>query len=536
MTDPTRRTFLQSTAATAGAALLSHGVHAAGGDTIRVGLIGCGARGSGAAVQALKADPNAKLVAIGDAFADQIDYYIKVIQREPDVAQRVDVPPERRFVGFDAYRHVIDAADVVLLCTPPGFRPLHLQAAIDAGKHVFMEKPVAVDAPGIHKIMETCERAKAKSLSVVSGLNWRYESHVRAAIRQVHDGAVGDVLTVQTAWLGAMPAKKFPMPRKPEWSDLEWQVRNWYWWTWLSGDHIVEQAVHSIDKGTWALGDQPPVAAVGLGGLQAQMAPERGQIFDHHAIIYEYPNDRRHFHYCRQLNNAARDSATRVYRSRGVCHVEGGTVKDLAGKQVWKYSGGKPNPYQVEHDALFAAIRSGKPINNGDYMARSTMIAILGRMATYTGQRVTWEQAPGAADGLDDVRRDRRPRVVLDRLHSRSAARTHPHRTAVDRRLGGSAPRHPVRHLVAGDDRNRGPGARRSPRASPDHSPRPDAGADHTGRPRPRNLVLCRRRGQRLHQDRGRDHVVPASLRVPRFRPQAVDRRHSGRIGGPSRA
>lgn len=401
MSDPNRRTFLQSTAAaTAGAALLRTGVHAAGTDTIRVGLVGCGNRGNGAAVQALTADPNAKLVAVADAFPDQIETSLKTIAQEPNLAKRVDVPPDRRFVGLDSYKQVLAAADVVLLTAPPGFRPIHLQAAIDAGRHVFMEKPVAVDAPGVRKVLAACEQAKAKKLTVMCGLQQRYDQPRPATVAKIHDGAIGDVLTVQSTWIGAMPAKKFPMPRKPEWSDMEWQIRNWYWFTWLSGDHIVEQAVHSIDKGTWVLGDKPPTAAIGLGGLQSRQAPEPGQIFDHHAIVYEYPNERRHFHYCRQLNNDARDNATRVWGSKGVCQVERGIIQDTAGKEVWRYTGPKPNPYQVEHDVLFAAIRAGKPINQGDYVARSTMIAIMGRMADYTGARVTWEQAFNSKEDL----------------------------------------------------------------------------------------------------------------------------------------
>src|SRR5947209_8109855 len=407
----TRRQFLQTSAATAGAALMASGVHAAGNETIRVGLIGCGARGRGAAEQALTADPHAKLVAIGDAFADQIDTNIGIIGRnDKHVASRVDVPPERRFAGLDAYKHVIEASDVVLLCTPPGFRPMHLQAAIDAGKHVFLEKPVAVDAPGVRKVMAACEQAKIKNLSVVSGLQQRYDEPRPTAIRKIHDGEIGDVLAVQSAWVGNTPAKKFPMPRKPEWSDVEWQIRNWYWWTWLSGDHIVEQAVHSIDKGTWALGDKPPTTAIGLGGLQARMLsgheeiadPQRGQIFDHHAIVYEYPHGRRHFHYCRQMKNCANSHDTRVFGTKGICEVENGVIYDLAGNVVWKYGrrADRADPYQVEHDVLFAAIRSGKPVNQGEYVARSTMIAIMGRTADYTGQRVTWQQALNSKQDL----------------------------------------------------------------------------------------------------------------------------------------
>ncbi|HEY1379233.1 MAG TPA: Gfo/Idh/MocA family oxidoreductase [Gemmataceae bacterium] len=412
----TRREFLQTTATTAAAAtMFAGGVHAAGSDTVRIGLIGCGARGRGAAEQALAADPSArtKLVAIGDAFADQIESNISVIGRnDKNIAKRVDVPPERRFVGLDAYKHVIEASDVVLLATPPGFRPIHLQAAVDAGKHVFMEKPVAVDAPGVRKVMAACEQAKTKGLSVVCGLQQRYDHPRPDAVKRIHDGMIGDVLAVKSAWIGNMPAKKFPMPRKPEWSDMEWQVRNWYWWTWLSGDHIVEQAIHSIDKGTWVLGDKPPVAAVGLGGLQSRMVsdqeqildPQRGQIFDHHAVIYEYPNERRHFHYCRQVKNSHNDQTTHVFGTKGVCILERGVIHDLAGKEVWRYRGEKPDPYQVEHDVLFAAIRNGKPVNQGDYVARTTMIAIMGRMADYTGQRVTWEQAFNSKQDLSPPR------------------------------------------------------------------------------------------------------------------------------------
>ena len=412
----TRRQFLHATAAaTAGAAVLASGVHAAGSGTVRVGLIGCGARGSGAAEQALKADANARLVAVGDAFADQIEFSVNAIgANDKSVAKRIDVPAERRFVGLDAYKHVLDAVDVVLITAPPGFRPIHLQAAVDAGKHVFMEKPVAVDATGVRKVMAACEQAKTKNLSVVCGLQQRYDQPRPASIQKIRDGAIGDILAVQSAWCGNTPAKKFPMPRKPEWSDMEWQIRNWYWWTWLSGDHIVEQAVHSIDKGTWALGDKPPVAAIGLGGLQSRMVsehspildPQRGQIFDHHSIVYEYPNGVRHYHFCRQMKNSANDHETRVFGSKGICVLERGVIHDPAGKEVWKYrpQGEKQNPYQVEHDVLFAAVRDGKPINQGDYVARSTMIAIMGRMADYTGQRVTWEKALHSKEDLSPPR------------------------------------------------------------------------------------------------------------------------------------
>jgi predicted dehydrogenase len=416
-----RRDFLQAGAAAAVAAgtlatelALAPAVHAAGSDTLRVGLVGCGHRGTEAAVQAVKADPNTKLVALADAFADRLEASLELLKKS-EVADRVTVDNDHRLVGFDAYQKLLGSGvDVVLLATPPHFRPLHLQAAIAAGKHVFAEKPVAVDVPGLDKVRAACEEARSKNLAVVSGLHNRYDSDIRATIARAHEGAIGDVLFVQTAWNGRMPGKPWPMKREEGWSDMEYQMRNWYFWTWLSGDHIVEQAIHSIDKGLWALKDQPPASAVGLGGLQVRMAPDRGQIFDHHAVVYEYADGRKHVHTCRQQNNCATDISAWVVGSKGRCHIDppkkggglkgGGLIYDLDGKVVWRGPAKNANPYQTEHDELFAGLRAGKIINNGDYMIRSTMAAILGRMATYTGQRITWEQALASKEDLSPAR------------------------------------------------------------------------------------------------------------------------------------
>lgn len=405
----TRRDFFKrgTTALAAGtlAASIDHpGVHAAGSDVLRIGLIGCGKRGTGAAEQALLADPNTKLVAMADAFEDQLQYSLNTL-KNAEVGERVALDADHRFVGFDAYQKLLaSGVDVVLLATPTHFRPLHLQAAVAAGKHVFAEKPVAVDAPGIHKVMAACAEAKSKNLSVVSGLQNRYSLEVRAAIARIHDGAIGDVVLVQSAWNGNPPAKPWPMLTKEGWSDMEYQLRNWYYWTWLSGDHIVEQAVHSIDKGLWAMKDQPPVSAVGMGGLQVRQGsaknPDRGQIFDHHAVVYDYGDGRKHLHTCRQQRGCANDVSTWVMGTKGRCHVERALIYDNAGKLVWKYTGKKNNAYQTEHADLFAGLRAGKTINNGDYMARSTMAAIFGRMATYTGQKITWDRALASKEDL----------------------------------------------------------------------------------------------------------------------------------------
>jgi predicted dehydrogenase len=410
----TRREFLKSSttalaAGTLAAELTSHAaVHAAGSDVLRVGLIGCGRRGTGAAEQALQADPHTQLVAMADAFEDQLQYSLDILKKS-EVSARVAVDSDRRFVGFDAYQRLLaSGVDVVLLATPPQFRPGHLQAAITAGKHVFAEKPVAVDAPGIHKVRAACAEAKRKNLAVVSGLHNRYLHDARTAIAKIHDGAIGDVLLVQSAWNGNPPGKPWPMVRKEGWSDMEYQLRNWYFWTWLSGDHIVEQAVHSIDKGLWAVHDRAPASAVGLGGLQARYGstanPDRGQIFDHHAVVYDYADGRKHLHTCRQQKNCANDVSTWITGTKGRCHIEKAVIYDLAGQVVWKYSGQKNNAFQTEHDELFAGLRAGKIINNGDYMIQSTMVAILGRMTTYTGQKITWEKALSSKEDLTPAR------------------------------------------------------------------------------------------------------------------------------------
>jgi predicted dehydrogenase len=345
---------------------------------------------------------------MADAFEDQLQYSLETLQKSA-VSTRVAVDSDHRFVGFDAYQKLLESGlDVVLLATPPHFRPGHLQAAITAGKHVFAEKPVAVDAPGIHKVRAACQEARSKNLAVVSGLHNRYAHDVRATIARIHDGAIGDVLLVESAWNGNPPGKPWPMVRKEGWSDMEYQLRNWYFWTWLSGDHIVEQAVHSIDKGLWAMQDRPPASGVGLGGLQARYGaasnPDRGQIFDHHAVVYEYSDGRKHFHTCRQQKNCANDISTLVIGTQGRCHVEKGVIFDRGGKVLWKYAGKKNDAYQTEHDELFAGLRAGKIINNGDYMVQSTMVAILGRMATYTGQKITWERALASKEDLTPAR------------------------------------------------------------------------------------------------------------------------------------
>jgi predicted dehydrogenase len=398
-----RRQFLRnSTAAVVTSAMavnetIARSAYVAGSDTLRVGLIGCGGRGTGAAGEALAADKNVKLTAMGDAFKDRLDGSLAELRKIQSIATKIDVPPERCFVGFDAYKSVIaSGVDVVLLAAPPHFRPLHLKAAVDAGKHIFAEKPVAVDAPGVRAVLTTCEEAKRKNLSVVSGLCLRYSQGFQEIIRRIHDGELGDLRTLQANdYRGPIWTK----PRQPEWSDMEWQMRNWYYFTWLSGDFNVEQHVHYLDVCAWVMKEEYPVRAVGMGGRQVRTGPEYGNIYDHHSVTYEYANGVKLFSNCRQQSGCHNDMTCYVAGSKGTAEISERVPTIMADKQ-WRYRGPKNNIYQTEHDELFASIRNGKPINNGEYMAKSTLLAITGRMATYTGKMITWEQAMNSKEDL----------------------------------------------------------------------------------------------------------------------------------------
>lgn len=379
-------------------------LRAAGSDILKVGLVGCGGRGSGAASQALKADPGTRLVAMGDAFADRLKSSLQQLQGDGAIKDRIAVPPEAQFVGFDAYKRVIDSGiDVVCLTQPPHFRPAALKYAIENGKHVFCEKPIAVDAPGVRSVMQTVELAKQKSLAIVSGLCWRYHPAKRELFARVADGAIGDITAMQVIYNAG---ELWVHPRKPEWSDMEWQTRNWLYFTWLSGDHIVEQAIHSIDKAGWAMKDEPPVRAFGVGGRQKRTDPIYGHIFDHFGITYEFKNGVRLFHTCRQQNGCQNDVSDFFYGTKGTAEIIQQSKHRITGASAWEYTGPDGDMYQLEHNALFKSIRDGKPINNGHYMCNSTMMAILGRMVAYTGQTLTWEQALNSKEDLTPAKYD----------------------------------------------------------------------------------------------------------------------------------
>ncbi len=395
----TRRDFLQrsSTAVVAGtlATGLARSVHAAGSDVLKLGLIGCGGRGTGAAVQALTADPNTRLVAMGDAFADRIEFSLNGMQKSP-VADRVTVDAEHQFAGFDAYKKVLaSGVDIVLLAEPPHFRPISLKAAIDAGKHVFAEKPVAVDAPGVRSVLATCEEAKKKNLMVVSGLCWRYETGMQETIRKLHEGAIGDIVTLETTRYGQGSGKRFQ--REPGMTDMYYQMRNWYYYTWLSGDFVVEQFVHELDKMAWLMHDEYPVKCVATGGRQTRIEPMFGHIYDHFNAIFEYANGVKLYAGTRHQTGTEGVRLDLAKGAKGTCDMMKYTI---TGANPWKREGRATAMHQLEHDAMYAALRKGQIINNGDYMAKSTMMGILARMSAYTGKSLTWEQAMASKEDL----------------------------------------------------------------------------------------------------------------------------------------
>ena len=388
-----RRNFIKTSAAVGMAAILpgKERLFAAGSDKLRVGLIGCGGRGTGAAQDCVTSSPNVEIVAMGDLFKDHLDRSLAELSREVD--DKVSVTQDTSFVGFDAYKKVIACdVDMVILATPPHFRPEHLAAAIEAGKHVFMEKPVAVDPTGIRSIIASSELAKNKGLAIVAGTQRRHQAHYLEIMKRIHRGDIGEIVGGQCYWnMGELWVKK----RQTGWSDMEWQCRNWLYFTWLSGDHIVEQHVHNLDIINWAIGTHP-VQAMGMGGRQVRTGPEYGNIFDHFAIEYEYPNGARVLSMCRQTAGCHEQVSERVVGTKGKTYTDGSTGF-IEGQNPFKYEGESPNPYVQEHADLIASIRRGKPLNEGQQVAESTLTAIMGRMSAYTGRALKWDWVMNAS-------------------------------------------------------------------------------------------------------------------------------------------
>ena len=367
-------------------------------ETIRVGLIGCGGRGSGAARQAMNADSNVRLTAMGDVFSHRLQGSWDSLKRA--AGGKVDVDPAMRFLGLDAYQKVIDSGvDLVILTSPPAFRPRHLKAAVDAGKHVFCEKPMATDAPGLRSVMASVAEAKRKRLAIVAGFCWRYDFPRRALYQRIHDGAVGDIRSIYaTYYTGPVNPIVPETQRSPDMTDLAWQLRYWQNFVWLSGDSICEQAIHSVDKIAWALREEMPVKAVANGGRQ--IPAHGGNIYDHFSIVYEYKSGLRTHLGSRQIAGCYNENSDYIYGSKGTGLINGWRDVRIEGETPWRYQGPRGDMYQVEHDELFASIRKGEPINDGDRMVTSCMMGILGRMAAYTGREITWEEAMNSQEQL----------------------------------------------------------------------------------------------------------------------------------------
>jgi myo-inositol 2-dehydrogenase / D-chiro-inositol 1-dehydrogenase len=397
---PSRRDFLKTSTALVGGTLASglagiHGAYAAGSDEIRVGLIGCGGRGTGAIGNAIDSAPGVRLVAMGDMFKDRLQDSLKNLEKYGD---KIAVSPDNQFVGWDAYKKVVAQSDVnyVILATPPAFRSTHLRAAIEAGKNTFTEKPVAVDTMAIKNCLELAELSKSKNLAIVAGTQRRHQPAYLEAMRRVQDGAIGDVTSMRVFWnQGGLWTK----PRQAEWTDMEWQLRNWLYFTWLSGDHIVEQHVHNLDVANWVMGG-PPVRVTGVGGRQARTAPEYGNIYDHFGLDYEYASGAHVLSMCRQQPGTPGLVAEFATGTKGTCDTQDGVRYEIKGADAWKWSGEPVDPYVQEHTDLIASIRNGTPLNELRRVTESTLTAIAGREAAYTGKVVTLEQLMAAPFSL----------------------------------------------------------------------------------------------------------------------------------------
>ena len=399
----TRREILKtaSLASLATAFSTTGGVFAAhASERIRVGLIGCGGRGTDATLNCAEASLDIVVTALGDLFPDQLEWSLGRL-REKLPKERLTVTPETSFTGFDAFEKVVATnVDLVILAAPPFFRPSHLAAAIGAGKHVFMEKPVAVDPGGVRSIIATSELAGQKGLAIVAGTQRRHQAHYLEIMKRIHDGALGEIVAGQCYWnMGSLWVERAAQNQAnrivKKWSDMEWQVRNWLFTGWCSGDHIVEQHVHNLDVMNWAFGTHP-VECVGMGGRAARTDPMYGNIFDHFAVEYQYPNGARVLSMCRQTAGATDNVSERVVGTAGFSYTDSADAY-IKGSKPYENEKGSPNPYVQEHVDLIASIKSGKPLNEGRQVAESTLTAIMGRMSAYTGRALSWDWAIGAS-------------------------------------------------------------------------------------------------------------------------------------------
>jgi len=397
-----RRDFVKQSGLIAGATLAAPLIsnanfYSGANDVIKIALIGCGGRGTGAATQALQSKQNVKLVAMADAFRDRIDSCYKSITADDmsdsgikgNLKSMIDVPEERKFVGFDAYKKAIELADVVILTTPPGFRPIHFEEAVNQNKHIFMEKPVATDPEGIKRVIAAAQIAKQKKLNVVVGLQRHYQNSYRELFKRKE--LIGDITSAQAWWNND---GVWVNPRKEGQTEMEFQMRNWYYFNWLCGDHINEQHIHNIDVINWFKGSYP-VKAQGMGGREVRKQKEYGEIFDHHFVEFHYADGSILNSQCRHIKNTSAKVDELIVGTKGKIFCDAANIRDHKGKLIYQFDKkGENNPYQTEHDELFAAIAKGEyKFWDAERGAKSTMTSILGRMATYSGQVVEWDKA-----------------------------------------------------------------------------------------------------------------------------------------------
>lgn len=414
-----RREFLKASALVAGGVMVSGyswaGGHSSVDDTIKIALIGCGDRGTGAAFQALNTKFNLKLVAMADAFQDRLDNSYKLLSDK--FKDKVDVPKERQFVGFDGYKQAIALADVVLLVTPPGFRPMHFEEAVMQGKHVFMEKPVAVDSPGIRKVLAAAELAKQKKLNVVVGLQRRYQTNYREVLKRIEDGAVGDIVAGQVYWnSGGVWVK----PRTADQTEMNYQMRNWYYFNWLCGDHIVEQHVHNIDIANWVK-NAYPVSVQGTGSRAWRTGKDYGEIYDNHAVELKYADGSVIYSQCRHFEGISNRVDESFQGTKGKVYLSAnnsGKLWDHKGNEIYNHNTkGNANPYQTEHDELFEAISKREyKFWDAERVAKSCFTSIIGRYATYSGEVIKWDEALKADNSLfpDELSWDAKPKLLPD--------------------------------------------------------------------------------------------------------------------------
>lgn len=380
---PTRRQFLATSAAVSAAAM--SGFHVAGSDVIRIGMVGSGGRCTGAAVNAMNVDPGVRLVAMCDLFLDRVHQKREALRaQKPD---QVAVDDDHCFDGFDGYRNVIDAVDVVLIANAAKFHPLHLRAALDAGKHVFVEKPHAIDPAGVRDVIAACALAERKKLCVMSGLQSRFDNAYRATVERIHAGAIGDVVAIEENFLRA-PYGLYA--RTPQMLEVEYQCSNQYHFHWLSGDDVPQSLIHNVDRSIWVMGGRTPVKCHGLGGRSTMTDPIYGNVFDHHSVVYEFDRGERLYAFCRTTTGCYNEGSSIVLGAKGRANLLRGQI---TGENAWRFDGVRNNPYDDEHRALFAAIRAGEVHSSGYHMADATLVTVMGQLSCYTGEEMTWERA-----------------------------------------------------------------------------------------------------------------------------------------------